>query len=175
MDNFKVLPGLPATGPKSLPFSATGKGKHREGFVVEFQPAGGEAWVGNFVKGLTAFSSAVLHPNGQSVIVVSGGQVYVVDPVRRELVETFGGMTSDLHPVPERGLLIFQTPMNFFAVNREGRAWKSRQLSMDGFRSVRIEGNRLVGGACDVGDAWVSFTIDLDSGVATGGPSMYMT
>src|SRR5579872_4163301 len=129
MDGFKILPGLPATGPMSVPFSATGQGKHSEGFVVEFQPAGGDSWVGNFAKGLTNFSSAVLHPNRRSVVLVSGGQVYIVDPVRRTLLETFGGWTQNLFAIPKRELLVFQTPLDFFAINPEGRVWETPRLA----------------------------------------------
>lgn len=38
MEPFRTLVGLPATGPWPEQFSATGRGTHREGFVVELNP-----------------------------------------------------------------------------------------------------------------------------------------
>jgi len=170
VDFFKVLPGLPTGGPIHLSFSDTGQGKHSEGFVVEFHPADGETWVGNFVRGgLTLFSTAILHLDGRLVVVVSGGQAYLVDPQRRALVETFGGMIQNLFEIPERGLLLFQTPFDFFAINATRRVWKTRRLAVEEFRSVRVEGDRLIGEAGDMGNLWIPFEIELASGKVKGG------
>ncbi len=169
MDRFRVLPGLPATGPMPLSFSATGGGKFREGFVVEFQPTDREAWVGNFVGGLTRYSNAILHPNGRFVVVVSQGQAYIIDPQRRTLVETFGGVIQDLIAVPGRGLLIFQTPFDFLAIDSKRRVWKTRRLAVEDFRSVLVDGDRLVGEARDFGELWIPLEINLASGKVKGG------
>jgi hypothetical protein len=170
MDDFNVLPGLPTSGPMHLSFSETEQGKHREGFVVEFHPADGETWVGNFARdGFTDFSTAVLHPNGRFVVVVSSGQAYVVDPQRRSVLEMFGGQFQSLFAVADLGLLVFQTPFDFLAINAKRRAWKTHRMAIEEFRSVRVEGARLVGEACDLGDLWVPFEIDLASGKVKGG------
>jgi hypothetical protein len=131
MDCFKVLPGLPSTGPMYIPFTATGHGKYSEGLAVEFQAPTGDPWVGNFAKGLTLFSAAVAHPDGKKVIVISGGQGYVVDPITRTLVEAFGGWWEAVVAVPERNLIIFQSPFNFLAINPAGRLWETRRLSLE--------------------------------------------
>jgi hypothetical protein len=152
-----------------VPFSATGHAKFSEGFVVEFLPASGDPWIGNFAKGLTTFSKAVLHPNSLTVIVVSAGQCYVVDPNTRKLVGTFGGWFVDALEIPARGMIVLQSPIDFSAMNRTGRGWTTRRLSVDGFRSIRVSGEKLIGEAWDLGDTWTSFEVDLASGKATGG------
>jgi len=83
---FEVLPGLSGVGPYPEQFSATGKGTHREGFVVRFHPHLSESWVGNFQSVLHGFTGVLLHPDGRTVIVVSGGQAYHVDPETRKLL-----------------------------------------------------------------------------------------
>ena len=54
---FEILTGLPGTGPWPEQFSATGLGTHSEGFVVRFVPDHGEAWIGNFLPGLTPWQA----------------------------------------------------------------------------------------------------------------------
>ena len=52
MVKFEILSGLPPYGPSAEAFSATGQGKHKEGFVVRFRADDDNAWVGNFQPGL---------------------------------------------------------------------------------------------------------------------------
>ncbi|MBV8879330.1 MAG: hypothetical protein JO332_05180 [Planctomycetaceae bacterium] len=169
-ERFKALPGLPASGPRPVSFSATGQGKHREGFVVEFQAAAGDRWVGNFAKGLTHFSKALLHPEGQLVIVVSGGQGYAVDPDTRTVADMFGGWIVEAISVPAWNMVVLQSPFDFSAMTRTGHGWTTGRLSVDGFRSVRVSGKTLFGERCEVDDTWTPFEIDLLSGKAKGGP-----
>ena len=86
MEPFRTLVGLPATGPWPEQFSATGRGTHREGFVVEFNPGTSSSWVGNFQRGLTNCDAVLLHPNAHSAIVIARGQCYLIDPKDRRLV-----------------------------------------------------------------------------------------
>jgi len=74
MSTFEELAGLPGSGPWPEQFSATGRGTHREGFVVKFVPARGASWIGNFQPGLTSLHGVYRHPNRHHLLVVSGGQ-----------------------------------------------------------------------------------------------------
>src|SRR5437879_2745089 len=71
MEIFRVLPGLPTSGPWPEQFSSTGQGMHREGFVVEFSPEGKPPWVGNFQPGMTGYSAVLQHLDGTSLIVIA--------------------------------------------------------------------------------------------------------
>ena len=106
---FEVLPGLQGTGPYPEQFTPTGKGMHHEGFVVRFHPPSAESWVGNFQGGLSSCRTAIAHPDGRTVIVVSDGQAYHVDPVSRSLLRHFGAMIADVIVDPAKASLLFLT------------------------------------------------------------------
>jgi len=169
MPIFSVLPGLPTSGPMYVPFTATGQAKYSEGLVVEFQPSRGDRWVGNFAKGLTSFSKVLPHPNGTSVLVISGGQGYVIDPDSRALIKTIGGWFDAALEVLHRQLIILQGSVDVMALGSAGRVWETRRLSWDGMRSVRVSGDKLFGEARELDDSWTPFEVDLNSGKVTGG------
>ncbi|TWT74503.1 hypothetical protein Pla123a_33260 [Posidoniimonas polymericola] len=51
-----------------------------------------------------------------------------------------------------------------------GLAWKTRRLSWDGFRELRVAGSSLFGEAyTPMGDSWHEFEVDLETGEAVGG------
>jgi hypothetical protein len=162
------LAGLPPHVPSLVQFSAGGSGTHREGFVVQFGDGAG-VWVGNFQRGVTGFDLALVHPDGESVIVVAGGQGYVIDPSSRQLTETFGvDVTGMIQSGAEQ--LVFSRFTDLEAFGRDGARWRTRRLSWDGLRSVRVEDGDLVGeGWTFAGDQWIAFRVDLDSGTAIGG------
>ena len=165
---FEVLAGLPPYGALPTQFSAGGRGTHREGFVVRFSGDGGD-WVGNFQRGVTGFDVAVPHPDGHSVIVIAGGQGYIIEPSSRQATGTFG---VDITGVIRNGAeqLIASTFTDLEAIGREGPQWRTRRLSWDGLRSLRVEDGELVGeGWTPAGDQWIAFRVDLASGIAIGG------
>src|SRR5215213_4990454 len=80
MPSFHVLPGLPPYGPTPRPFPAAWGRLGREGLVVEFEGTGTDVWMGNFVRGDGRLSSVLPHPDGRRVLVIAGGDLWVVDP-----------------------------------------------------------------------------------------------
>jgi hypothetical protein len=168
---FEQLPGLPGTGPLPEQFSATGSGTHHEGLVVKFSPEHNSAWVGNFQSGLTSFSGIFCHPNEQEVIVISGGQGYVIDPATRTLKRTIGGAIDAVYRIKSLNLLVFGHQGIFLeAIGTEGQRWYTRRLSWDGFEDVTVDGGTIVGKGWNVIDnCWQSFSVDLLTGRSTGG------
>jgi hypothetical protein len=175
MSNFEQLPGLPATGPWPVQFSATGQGTHREGFVVRISPDHGESWVGNFQPGLTGYRAVHRHPNGRHLIVISGGQGYVIDPERKTLAELVGGAIKSVHPYVAQALLVLdQQGVAFFAIGRAGRVWHTRRLSWDGFRNVEYREREITGEGWNVMDQkWQPFQVDVRTGRSSGGAYMW--
>ena len=55
--------------------------------VVAFEPTLGAQWVGNFGRGLSNKDAALPHPDGRRVLVIAGGALYEVDPVKAEPVD----------------------------------------------------------------------------------------
>ena len=171
MSSFEELPGLPGTGPWPERFSATGEGMHSEGFVVRFLPDRGEPWIGNFHGGLSSFSGVHSHPDGQHVLVVAGGQGYVVDPETRALVQLLGGAIESVHVYGQHDLLVLDHQgLAFEAIGRNGRVWRTRRLSWDGFRDVDYGQTEIVGeGWNAIGQQWQPFRVDVRTGLSSGG------
>ncbi len=161
--------GLPGEGAAPRQFSATGHGKFREGFVVEFNPPGANAWVGNFQPGSTSLYRLIEEPANATVLVIAGGQGYAVDERSGELVAV---LDSDIEFV-ERSA---RAPMTVtgdnlgFASYLDGRLlWRTRRVSWDGFRNLRVEAGSIRGEAWCFDDTWHSFSVDLVTGHASGG------
>lgn len=170
MTEFEVLSGMPAYGPHPEQFSAHVWNTHSDGFVVSVQPRDAEAWVGNFQRGLSSYDAAHLHPNSRDVVVVAGGQAYVVTPTSRRLIETFGADIRWSHDIAEHGLLLLHNGLWFIAYGRDGRLWQSDRLSWDGIRGESISFPWLSGEAWTFdGDRWISFALNLETGDVSGG------
>ncbi|HKQ49964.1 MAG TPA: hypothetical protein VJZ71_17955 [Phycisphaerae bacterium] len=172
---FEVLPGLPPYGPLAQPFSASGQGTQCEGFVVRFFPIEGDPWVGNFQPGLTSFRTAEAHPDGRRVIVISGGQGYVVDPNDRKAVDYLEAWY--VYAVRVGELLILATPVDLEAIGPEGRRWKTPEISVDGLVELKVKADHqaITGLAyspvvdIDADDDWVEFEVEIQSGAVKGG------
>jgi hypothetical protein len=170
MDRFRVLPGLPATGDWPVQFSATGRGTHSEGFVVEFLPEKKPSWVGNFQPGLTRYDAVLPLPSGTSLIVVAGGQAYVIDADDRSLLTTFGGQIDTALFAPEASLVILSNGIDLEAWNANSRRWKTRRISWDGIWDLKVDQEHVRGQAWNpFDDCEVPFSVDLRTGDVEGG------
>jgi hypothetical protein len=126
--------------------------------------------VGNFQPGLSAFSTALLHPDGRTVIVISGGQAYHVDPESRTLLGEFGGGISVCIAVPSHSMLVFSDDIRLWGLAPAGLAWRTERISWDGIRRLTVSADHITGEACDpMRDVWTPFRVHLDSGRVTGG------
>jgi hypothetical protein len=168
---FEELPGLPAVGPLPEQFARSGRPTHSEGYVVRFVRDDGTDWVGNFQRGLTRCDLVLRHPNAADVLVIAGGEVYVVEPTLRRMKEVFGGAVVKVHELNEGRLFVLDHQgVRFEAVGPNGILWSTRRLSWDGFVDVCIESRRIVGkGWSAPDDTWRTFEVDLATGRSTGG------
>lgn len=170
---FRILPGLPGTGPEPIEFNARGERTCREGFVVEFNPDTPDAWVGNFVHDrVTQFSDVCTHPNGDTIVVIARGEGFRIDPARRELVELLSCSIEALVDVPSMHLLLFQSPCEIECHGPDGRRWVSNRISWDGMRGLTVRGETLFGEAYDPTGGkveWVPFELNLRDGTHIGG------
>jgi hypothetical protein len=154
----------------AISFTKNGAREHREGLVVRFYPTASEPWVGNFVGGGTACNVVVDHPNETYVIVVAQGEVCIVDPERRAVLDRLTWDTVQVISVPSLKSLIFQRLTDFIAVGPDDSGWLSPRISWDGFRNIEVHETDLLGEAYSpVSDAWVPFRLDLLTGHCTDG------
>lgn len=164
-DVFEVLPGLPGVGPLPEPFAASGQGTHSEGFVVRFHPASGDPWVGNFQPGICGYDGVLMHPDGRTVIVVSGGQAYQIDPRSRACLRHFGGCISAVVRDDTRRLVVLADLTRLWLLDAARERWVSERVSLDGIRNLRIEAESVVGEDYDpMSDHWHPFSVSLETG-----------
>lgn len=170
MRKFENMLGLPAYGPSPLQFSATDQGKHSEGLVVAFKTATKGAWTGNFQRGPARCDTVIQHPDGRNLIIVAGGEAYVVDPVAKRLVAIFGGLIEFCAELPELKSVVFADGLAVTILYGNGIWESTAQISWDGMRAITIDGNCLKGEAADpmTGD-WVPFEVDLLEMTHSGG------
>ncbi|MCK1387886.1 hypothetical protein [Bradyrhizobium sp. 21] len=162
---FEVLPGLPPYGPPAVSFTENGPREWREGQVVRFYPSDSEPWVGNFLGGLTKFSSVLRHPNGSDVIVIAMGEAVVVDPETRTLRDRIGAQIEEIFVLEEEKSVVFRSIVDFCAIAADNTKWHSPRVSWDGFRGLKRSGLELSGEAwTPIQDAWVPFQLDLSNG-----------
>lgn len=167
---FEILAGLPPYGPPAESFSATGRGRHREGFVVRFGANTAEAWVGNFQHGLGGLSNVFPHPNGREFVVIAKGQGYVVDPNDRTKCSYLDSTIDNVISISSRSLLVLSNNTNLSAIGPGGFRWETRRLSWDGIYDLRFDENTITGTAWSpLSNDVVPFTVDVLTGDAIGG------
>jgi hypothetical protein len=162
------LSGMPGEPPYAVAIALSGVSTFREGYVLRFEPARGESWVGNFQPGAGTYCGFLkLHTD--RVAVVAGGLGYVIDSNRKVIQHVFGGDVEALLPV--EGTSDFLTFGNV-GIERHGSthlAWRTKRIAWDGIRNTRVQSGKLIGEARHFDDSWHSFEVDLASGQHTGG------
>ena len=171
MTTFEQLAGLPGTGPWPEQFTHSPWGTHSEGLVVRFCPSSGASWVGNFQRGFLSLDGVFLHPNGSSVLVVAGGEVFIVDPQSRQSIDSLHGAVQAVYPLNGGKLLVMSLQdLRFEALGPNGLIWSTRRLSYDGFRNLVVTEEEICGeGWTYEGDCWLQFKVDVKSGRSDGG------
>jgi len=164
-----ILPGLPAYGPLATPFPAEWGRWGREGTVVEFK-ADDICWVGNFRPGLSGIELARVHPNKRDAVIVSGGDLWVVDPVQRTASFVLHAIDTAIEVRGPDGWLFSRQGLAVARFEPNGLLWHTKRLSWDGFDNLALVGDELTGLAYDpMDDAWEPFRVDIRNGSSTGG------
>ncbi len=140
----------------------------REGYVVEFNPPNASVWVGNFQPGGTRFYCAVEDLDDEAVLVIAGGQGYVVNERSGQLLAEYD---SDIEFVEthESGALIVGSGTDFTAYRNNAVLWRTRRVSWDGFRNLQMAGEDVQGEAWCFDDTWHKFSVNIRTGQSTGG------
>jgi hypothetical protein len=128
MTSFEILSGMPASGPYPEQFTLGTRSTHGEGFVLRVIPDDAESWVGNYQRGGSGYDAVHFHPNGSALIIVAGGQAYVVEPRSRRLIEKFGGGFSWSEVLEPQRIVLLNTGLVFTAYGASGQLWQTRRL-----------------------------------------------
>lgn len=169
MVTAKILSGLPPYGPMATAFPPEWGRLGREGTVVEFR-AEAEAWVGNFQPGLGGLDCAGHHPDGRHAIVISGGDLWVVDPNDRTAQRLLPAIEAAFEVRDPEGWIYSRQGLALARLGRGGLIWHTRRLSWDGFDQLTILRNEMKGLAWSpVDDQWHPFRVDIRTGMSQGG------
>ncbi len=169
MVTANILSGLPPYGPMATPFPREWGRLGREGMVVEFHGEAG-TWVGNFQPGLGGLDRAALHPDGRHAVVISGGDLWVVDPNDRTAQQLLPAIESAFEVHDPDGWIYSRQGLALARLGPAGLIWHTRRLSWDGFDELAISGYEMKGLAYSpLDDRWHPFRVDIRSGASQGG------
>lgn len=140
----------------------------REGFVVEFARTDGTTWVGNFRPGLGGLDAVRWHPNGEQVLVASAGALWCVDP-DSGAAEEIAPAIFNIWELDSGDLLIEDQGLAFVRLGGSGVVWHTKRISWDGFKNLQLDTKQIAGEAWSLGDSWLPFSVDLETGRVDGG------
>lgn len=110
-------------------------------------------------------------PNPDRMAVVARGDVYLIDarePSHHEFIDTKGPVTA-VKPIESEGLLLLSSPWRVTALGKQGRAWQTERLAIDGIRLDEVDNGRLAGVADPDDEEPHDFVVDLRTGRHEGG------
>lgn len=169
---YKILKGLPAYGPEAKSISVDNRPSCSEGFVVLFYKSDGTEWVANFSLGrFLGFNYVVDFQAINRMLVVAGGQGYIVDHEQEKITGYFDDSISYAAVIPNEKV-IFANDHEIIVFDHTDQFWVSRRISWDGFSKLKLENNRLTGLSWDPTNSinpWEPFVIDLDTKEVIGG------
>jgi hypothetical protein len=144
------------------------------GLIFEVNPGGGDSWVGLARPGSLGSRHAVTGlfstPDPSRLCVITRGTAYLVDVDTREFVLlALADPVIFVASLTDVGLLLLATPWRVTAISRDGPAWRTGRLAIDGLRLDETDGLRLVGVADPDSPEPRDFVIDLLNGSHRGG------
>lgn len=164
----RKLDSLPAYGDMYIPISESGEPFYNEGYVIEFND-GNKTWVANFQLGLSDLNFTYEFSE-ERVLVVAGGEAYLMDPKSKAPISVFGGGFK--HFIIYGQTLIISDDVSVDFINENGIMWESPRISFDGIDDLKIENRILIGKSYDPmndADEWIDFTINIDTKEVQGG------
>ena len=168
---YEILDSLPTYGPMYIPVSESGELFYSEGFAVRFYRSDDTEWIANFQLGWTDLKEIYQLEDTSNLLVIACGTCYLMNPDETKPISVFGvGFERVLKN--EDGRLILQDQTDLTIIETNGNHWNTDRISWDGLKEVKIENNILSGLSYDPmndADEWISFTVDLDTKILTGG------
>ncbi|MDT0644919.1 hypothetical protein RM553_18925 [Zunongwangia sp. F363] len=173
---YEILKGLPPYGPMYIPISAENEPFYSEGYVVKFRKFNGEKWVANFRYGWTDYTNIFDFPEHTSIIVIAGGQGYIMNPDEKKPKMTFGLTINEVIQKEDGSLICSDGIHILFFDNKSGEYWRSGRISWDGIKELSLTGNKLKGQSYDPTNEnqhWSPFELDMKTKELKGGSFQY--
>jgi hypothetical protein len=170
---YESLDGLPPYGPMYVSVTAeSDEPFFSEGFVLRLFKSDGTSWVANFRPGWTKYSKVFDFPTHRTVVVIAGGQGYIMSPDDEKPKHTFGLTLTDVLQTDNGSLVCANNTDIIFLDNSTGQLWRSERISWDGIKEMKISGDILYGKSYDPTNSiqeWSDFSINLTTKEITGG------
>jgi hypothetical protein len=147
------------------------------GLIFEVDPGDSDSWVGfarpTSIRSRNAVTGLFSTPDPGRLCVIIQGAAYLVDvPTRRFVLLSLSDPVTFVTALADVGLLLLATPWRVLAIGRDGLAWQSERLAIDGLRLDETDGSRLVGVADPDSPEPREFVIDLLDGSHRGGAAV---
>jgi len=162
---YEVLSGLPPYGEMYFPISPDGSFFYSEGMPVRFYRKDGTSWVGNFQPGFGHLDLVHQFENLKEILVVAGGQCYIIDPESSVVGHVFGASYDKGFGMKD-GRLVLQDLTGLTIVERDASYWHSQRIAIDGIRDIALNGSNACGSAYLGGSSdkdWKYFCFNIDT------------
>ena len=170
---YEILDRLPPYGPMYISVSTNSDEPFfSEGYVLRLFKSDGTNWVANFRPGWTNYYNTFDFPDIRTIVVIAGGQGYVMSPDDEKPKFTFGLTITDVLQTADGSLICADNIYIIFLDNSNGQLWVSERISWDGIKDLKISGDTLHGQAYDPTNSiqeWSDFSINLKTKEITGG------
>jgi hypothetical protein len=170
---FELLDGLPPYGPMYISVSTdSDEPFFSEGYVLRLFKSDGSNWVANFRPGWTNYYKAFDFPDKKILVVIAGGQGYLMSPDDEKPKFTFGLTITEVLKTANGSLICADNTRIIFLDNSNGQLWVSERISWDGIKDLKFSGDILSGTTYDPTNSiqeWCDFSINLKTKEITGG------
>lgn len=144
------------------------------GLIFEVDVGDSDSWVGfarpSSVRSRHAVTGLFTTPDPSGLCVITRGTAYLVDvATRRFALLPLSDPVIFVTSLRDVRLLLLATPWRVMAIGRDGPAWQTGRLAIDGLRLDETDGSRVVGVADPDSPEPRDFVIDLLNGSHRGG------
>jgi hypothetical protein len=170
---YEILNGLPPYGPMYVSVTTNSDEPFfSEGYVLRLFKSDGTNWVANFRLGWTKYNKTFDFPDKKTIVVIAGGQGYVMSPDDEKPKFTFGLTITEALQTDDGSLICADNERITFLDNSNGQLWLSERISWDGIKNLKISEDTVRGTTYDPTNSiqdWCDFSINLKTKEIIGG------
>jgi hypothetical protein len=166
VNRYEILDALPPYGQMAIPMVADGEVFVSEGYVIKFYKDDGDFWIGNFPKGMTNLFDVKSYQNSPLILVISGGDGYLINPNTPKVLGRFEYMALELLEWQNNQLILATYDKVMIIDSNGATVWDIKLDISDGIKDLSIQDDILYGYAYDIysydqDNPWIKFQINL--------------